>query len=395
MIYQTFSIFFLINQDSKNRKNYLPFKLLKNRATPFETIVNEQDPLFIMYTSGTTGIPKGAKGSHLGVIHSVMNYQQIFRTTNQTKTLITIPLFHVTGLIGQLLHMVKVGGTSVIMRNYKTPEYIKLVNDKEITFLFNVPAIYIMMLAHPEFNMYHFNKVKTIAYGGAPLPSEVFYSLKVNFPNAFLHNAYGATETQSPTTLMPKHYAESKVKSVGCAVPGAELKIVNEEGKSCVPGEIGELHIKGAMVIEEYWNNVEANHNSFIDGYWCSGDIAMMDEDKFVYIMDRKKDMINRGGEKIYSIEVENVLYEHPSILDAAVVGIPDKIFGERIVAAIVPKENASINIEELENFLILRLAPFKVPKEIEIVNELPRNPGGKILKNVLKERMFKGELKQ
>jgi long-chain acyl-CoA synthetase len=384
--------FFLISQDSNVRKNYLPFELLKNSTTPLKTIVNEQDPLFIMYTSGTTGLPKGAKGSHLGVIHSVMSYQQIFKTSTITKTLITIPLFHVSGLIGQLLHMVKVGGTSVIMRNYKTREYMKLVNDKEITFLFNVPAIYVMMMGHPDFTTYNFDKVNTIAYGGAPLPVEVYYSLRFNFPNAFLHNAYGATETQSPTTLMPQHYPPSKVMSVGLPVPVAELKVIDERGQSCLTGEIGELLIKGPMIIEEYWNNDEANQKSFSDGYWCSGDIAMIDEDGFVYIMDRKKDMINRGGEKIYSIEVENILYEHPSILEAAVVGIPDSIFGEIVTAAIVPKVGIKISKEEIKSFLSQRLADYKVPKEIEIVNELPRNSGGKILKNVLKERMSKGE---
>lgn len=365
--------------------NYSPFEQLEHKAIPSEITVDETDPLFIMYTSGTTGLPKGAMGSHLGVVHSVMNYENVFKTSSETKTLITVPLFHVTGMIGQLLHMVKTGGSSIIMRRYKTPHFIQKVAEEKINFLFNVPAIYVMMMEHPDFKQYDYEYVDCIAYGGAPLPSEVFYALKQHFPNAYLHNAYGATETHSPTTLMPQDYPEDKVTSVGLPVPVAEIKVVDDNGDVCPPGTVGELLIKGPMVVEGYWNNEEANYKSFMDGYWCSGDLAMVDEHGFVYIMDRKKDMINRGGEKIFSIEVENVLYEHPSILEAAIVGIPDKIFGEAVKAVIVPKEGLELTAEEVQSFVAQRLAKFKVPTVIEFMQELPRNPGGKILKNAIK----------
>jgi long-chain acyl-CoA synthetase len=378
--------FFLIGNQTSKRKDYLPFEILEQTSSIMETNISEDDPLFIMYTSGTTGLPKGAVGSHLGAIHSSMNYHHVLKTDQEAKTLIAVPLFHVTGLIGQLLHMVRVGGTSVIMRRFKTEEYIRLTAEEEISFLFNVPAIYIMMMTHPNFSLYQYSKINCIAYGGAPMSSETINKLKKYFPNAYLHNAYGATETSSPATIMPQGYPDDKVTSVGMKVPVGEMKVVNDQDEPCPPGEVGELLIKGPMVVEGYWENAAANQTSFIDGYWRSGDLAKIDQEGFVYIVDRKKDLINRGGEKIFSIEVENVLYDHPKILEAAVVGIPDPIFGEAVKAVVVPKAQETIEVEEIRSFVADRLANYKVPRMIEIAEELPRNAAGKILKNVLKK---------
>jgi long-chain acyl-CoA synthetase len=377
--------YFIIDDENEVREHYLPYDVLKQKTDSISVDVSEDDPVYIMYTSGTTGVPKGAVGSHLGIIHSAMNYEYVFKTSPATKTLITIPLFHVTGLIGQLIHMVQVGGTSVIMRKYKTPDYIRAVVREHINFLFNVPAIYIMVMEHKDFDNFTYPQVTCVAYGGAPMPSETYYSLKRNFPNAFLHNAYGATETHSPTTLMPQSYPEDKITSVGRTVPVGEMKVIDEKGEVCPPGKVGELLIKGPMVIQGYWKNEEANRKSFKDGFWCSGDLATIDQEGFVYIMDRKKDMINRGGEKIFSIEVENILYEHPSILEAAVVGIPDKIFGESVKAVIVVKDGHALTAEEIKAFVGERLAQYKVPTVVEFMKELPRNPGGKIIKNAIK----------
>jgi long-chain acyl-CoA synthetase len=378
--------FFLIGNQTANRKDYLPFEILEQSSSIIEATLSEDDPLFIMYTSGTTGIPKGAVGSHLGAIHSAMNYQNMLKTTAESRTLIAVPLFHVTGLIGQLLHMVRVGGTSVIMRRFKTEKYIRLTAEEDISFLFNVPTIYIMMMAHPDLSLHHYSKINCIAYGGAPMSAETIYKLKKYFPNAYLHNAYGATETSSPATIMPQGFPEDKVTSVGMSVPVGELKVVNDLNVPCPPGEVGELLIKGPMVVEGYWENAAANQTSFIDGYWRSGDLAKMDHQGFVYIVDRKKDLINRGGEKIYSIEVESALYNHPKVLEAAVVGIPDPIFGEAVKAVIVPKNHETIEVEEIRAFVADRLASYKVPRIIEFADELPRNAAGKILKNVLKK---------
>jgi long-chain acyl-CoA synthetase len=381
--------YFLIGNEMPKRKDYLPFEILEQKTSASEVYVSETDPLFIMYTSGTTGLPKGAVGSHLGAIHSSINYELVLHTNHETKTLIAVPLFHVTGLIGQLLHMIRVGGTSVLMRRYKTEEYIRLTAEEAISFLFNVPTIYVMMMSHKDFQIYSYENVNFIAYGGAAMSSDTINMLKRYFPNAFLHNAYGATETSSPATIMPKIYDYSKINSVGLPVPVGELKVVDKNDIQCSPGEVGELLIKGPMIIEGYWNNDVANQTSFIDGFWRSGDLAKIDEEGFIYIMDRKKDMINRGGEKIFSIEVENVLYNHPNVLEAAVVGVPDAIFGEIVKAVIVPKAGETIDKQEIQAFVAGQLANYKVPKEIELISELPRNPAGKVIKEKLKNLLL------
>lgn len=361
-------------------------KLLAPQSVDPKVEVHEDDPLFIMYTSGTTGLPKGAVGSHLGVIHSALNYEQMLKTDYTARTLIAVPLFHVTGLIGQLLHMVKVGGTSVLMRRYKTEPFIRLIAKEKITFLFNVPTIYTMMLSSPEFSQYTYDSIRSIAYGGAPMSTETIEKLKCAFPQVVLHNTYGATETSSPTAIMPMGQQDRKSLAVGVPVPGSEVKVVNEQGEPCAAGEIGELWIKGAMVIEGYWNNPQANATSFVDSYWCSGDLAKLDEDGYIYILDRKKDMINRGGEKVFSVEVENVLYQYPKVFEAAVAGLPHPLYGEVVGAFLVPKTGEQISQEEIQSFVALHLADYKVPAVVHILENLPRNPGGKVLKNQLKE---------
>jgi acyl-CoA synthetase (AMP-forming)/AMP-acid ligase II len=301
------------------------------------------------------------------------------------RTLIAIPLFHVSGLIGQFIHMMLVGGTSVLLREYSTREFLQTAVRNQITFMFNVPAIYNLLLMHKE-EASQITTLRLALYGGAPMSADTIMRLKTLFPGLDLQNAYGATETSSPATLMPKDWEISKVLSVGRPVPGSTCKVIGEDGRECEPQEVGELWIHGAMVIPEYWENEAANRGSFEQGFWKSGDMAMIDKDGYVYIMDRKKDIINRGGEKIYSVEVENVLYSHPKILEAAVIGVPDEIFGEQVKAFVVPVESETITAEEVIEFVKSHLAHFKTPKYVEFLQGLPRNPGGKVMKHTLRE---------
>lgn len=350
-------------------------------------LVNEEDSAFILYTSGTTGRPKGAVISHMNTIHSLMNYRNVLETDSSMKTLIAVPMFHVTGLVGQLLHMFYIGGTAYSMNRYQNNAYIDLMLKYKINFVFNVPTIFIMLSRIDEFQKNSFDFVRKVAFGGSPIYQQTFDLLKKAFPNAELHNAYGATETTSPATLMPVTYFESKVTSVGLPVAGADIKVINLEGEDCQLGEAGELYIKGPMVVKGYWENPEANTSNFTDGYWHSGDIGLMDEDGFVYIRDRKKDMINRGGEKIFSIEVEDVLKSHAAVVEAAVIGEPDPIFGEKVKAFIVGPTIKSEDLVSIQEHCRKHLAKFKVPEEFEILESLPRNASGKILKNTLKIR--------
>ncbi|MDQ0163603.1 acyl-CoA synthetase (AMP-forming)/AMP-acid ligase II [Bacillus alveayuensis] len=272
------------------------------------------------------------------------------------------------------------------MERYQNKKYIEYILKYKINFLFNVPTIFIMMSTVEEFKNSHFDFVKKVVFGGSPIYQQTFQMLKESFPNAELHNAYGATETTSPATLMPIKYPKSKVNSVGKPVPVADIKVVKENGEECRVNEIGELFIKGPMVIKEYWNNPEANEKNFTDGYWHSGDIGFMDEDGFVYVRDRKKDMINRGGEKIFSIEVEDVLKSHELITEAAVIGVPDEIYGERVKAFVVGRKLSESSIQKIKDHCQKHLAKYKIPEFFEVVDQLPRNASGKILKNKLKE---------
>jgi long-chain acyl-CoA synthetase len=371
------------------RKGFVPFERLIAPAEPApHTDIDEQDPLYIMYTSGTTGIPKGAVGSHVGVIHAVMSYNRIMGTTEQDRSLDAVPFFHVTGLVGQLIHMVYTGGANVIVRRFRSAEFIQELSEARITFTFNVPAVYVMMLLDPSFHRYRYDEVRILAYGGASMSPHTIEQLEREFPGVQLYNAYGATETTSPATVMPRGYYKSMLLSVGLPIPVIEVKIVDSSGETCAPSQTGELLIKGPNVVQGYWDNQEANEKSFYGDYWRSGDIAMMDELGFIYIMDRAKDMINRGGEKIFSVEVENIILGHPSVLEAAVVGIPDQVFGESVKAVIVPKPGTAVNEAEIQEFVRLYLADFKIPRKVEIRSELPRNPGGKVMKYLLRNEV-------
>ena len=361
-------------------------KLLKATKDPYQSNVNEEDSAYILYTSGTTGRPKGAVLSHINIIHSVINYANVFETDSTIKTAIAVPMFHVTGLVGQLFHMFYVGGTVYSIRRYQNEEYIHKVLEYQINFLFNVPTIFLMMFTSKEFQIGSFDFVKKVAFGGAPFYQQTFQLLKKAFPNATLHNAYGATETTSPATLMPVNYPNSKISSVGKAVKVAEIKVMNLLGEECQPGESGELYIKGPMVIKEYWDNISANLSSFSEGFWKSGDIGIVDEEGYFYIQDRIKDMINRAGEKIFSIEVEDVLKNHPLVEEAAVIGVPDPIFGEKVKAFIVGRDLTEKHFLEIKQHCLYHLAKFKVPEEFKILESLPRNASGKILKNNLKD---------
>lgn len=217
------------------------------------------------------------------------------------------------------------------------------------------------------------------------MTAETISRLRERFPGLTLQNAYGATETSSPATIMPADWPAHKIASVGKPVPGADIRIMDERGRQVPAGEVGELWISGPMVIPAYWDNEGANASSFENGFWKSGDLAKIDEDGYVYIMDRKKDLINRGGEKIYSIEIESVLSAHPQIAEAAVVGVPDAIFGEQIKACIVPKAGQQLEIDQIKAYAGQFLAPYKVPKYVQLMTSIPRNPGGKIMKHLLR----------
>lgn len=362
-----------------------PWVELEESAKAPAVTVSEEDVASILYTSGTTGLPKGAALTHFNFAHTALHYQRAMGITEEDRTLIAVPMFHVTGLAAQLVLMVHVGGTSIILPEFKADRFLTVAEAEGMTHTIVVPSIYVLCLMNPRINEVRLEHWRIAAYGGAPMPEATIMAMAERFPSVRLMNAYGATETCSPTTLMPPEDTAARPGSVGLPVMCAELKVVDDEGRELPHDQPGELLIRGPMVVPGYWANPEATERSFVEGYWRSGDVARIDRDGYVYILDRKKDMINRGGYKIYSAEVENVLYQYEEILEAAVVGVPDPVLGERVKAVVVPKPGHQVDIQRLRYFCADHLADYKVPELVEVVPQLPRNPGGKVMKHLLR----------
>ena len=270
------------------------------------------------------------------------------------------------------------------MRSYKTDRALSLIEKEKATFTATVPTILWMMMKWPDFKKYDLSHFKKIMYGGSPSSEALIRELNQNFPNAKLCEGFGMTEATVVVTLMPPEDTLRKLGSVGLPVPFLEVKVINEGGKEVNLGEVGELCINGPTVCTGYWNQSEITREAFKDGWLHTGDLARMDEEGFIYIMGRKKEMIIRGGENVYCVEVENVLYSYPKVLEAALIGVPDDIFGEEGKAIIVLKPGEKVFDEEIRAHCRKYLAEYKVPKYVDFVESLPRNPGGKVLKSLL-----------
>jgi long-chain acyl-CoA synthetase len=333
----------------------------------------EEDVAAILYTSGTTGKPKGAMLTNLGIVHSSMNFEACMGFSQATRALAAVPLSHVTGVIALLTTMVRCAGTLVILPAFKARDFLQVMEKERITYTLIVPAMYNLCLLEKDFGEFDLSAWKVGGYGGAPMPAATISALAEKLPNLGLMNAYGATETTSPATIMPAEAQAAHLDSVGLAVPGAEIKVVDDE-----------LWIRGPMVVKGYWDNPEATQREFTDGFWHSGDVGSIDAGGFVRVLDRKKDMINRGGYKVFTAEVEAALAAHPAVVESAVVGFPCPVLGERVQAFVVLKN--PVPEESLRRFCADRLADYKVPEKFTLGAEpLPRNANGKVLKRQLR----------
>lgn len=358
---------------------------LTEPAAPPAVAVGEEDVAFIMYTSGTTGRPKGAMGTHLGIVSSNVSLERCMGLRDGDRTLVAVPLFHVTGLIGQLLSMALVGGTTVIMRTFDAGEALRLLDAERITYMIAAPTVFTMMRQQPGYRAAG-RSLRAVGYGGAPTPPDGVAAMREWLPAATLQNAYGMTETCSPTTLMPPGQELRRISSVGWPVPIADVRTVEVgTGRECEVDEVGELWVSGPMVVPGYWRNPEATAAAMGDGWLRTGDLAKIDADGYVTVMDRLKDMINRGGEKIYCVEVEDVLCAHPAVLEAAVFGVRDAVYGEAVKACVVARAGATVDPDDVRRWVGARLAKFKVPREVAVVEALPRNPNGKVIKSALR----------
>jgi long-chain acyl-CoA synthetase len=351
----------------------------------------ETDVAVILYTSGTTGNPKGAMLTHLNIVHSVLHYQATMKLGANEVSALAVPASHVTGLIAIIAAMIHVAGCTVIVPAFKAESLIALMQRERVTHTLMVPAMYNLCLLQPAFAAADLGAWRIGGYGGAPMPVATIDALAQKLPGLTLLNCYGATETTSPATMMPMGDTRAFADSVGVPLPAADVRVMDDDGRELPAGDTGELWIAGPMVVPGYWANAEATAAAFTAGWWHSGDLGSIDAQGYVRVFDRKKDMLNRGGFKIYSVEVENVLMAWPGMVEAAVVGRPCPVLGER-VHAFVHAPGAGADDAALHAFCAARLADYKVPETFTwTATPLPRNANGKLMKRLLRERLQGG----
>ncbi len=355
------------------------------------------DPLLILYTSGTTGRPKGAVLTQATQLWNSVNIGTAVGLTAADVTLNVLPMFHSGGLGLFVLPSLHVGATAVLQRKFDPEEMVRLIRMHGVTAMFGVPAIYLALLQSEAFPRADMSKIR-LSCGGAPCPRTVIEAFRER--GILFQQGYGLTETAPTCTLIPAADAFRKVGSVGKAAVHVEVRIVDEDGRDVPTGEIGEVWTRGPNLFSGYWRRQAATADAFAPpgegagpeggyaGWWFrTGDLATMDEEGFVYIVDRKKDMIISGGENIYPAEVEDVLYRHSAIAEAAVIGVPDERWGEVPAAVVVTKAGQSLSYHELKAFCEGHLARYKVPKSLVLMEALPRNAAGKVLKRILRDR--------
>ncbi|HKT53412.1 MAG TPA: class I adenylate-forming enzyme family protein [Caulobacteraceae bacterium] len=375
---------------------------LPDQALP-DVRIEPEDPATIFYTSGTTGKPKGALNTNRNVNCNVMTYAcaaaRVFLRRGETPPepdpkapqramLLSVPFFHVTGCVAVLNPALASGAKLVTMRKWDPVRAFELIEREKITGAGGVPTIAWQLLEHPLRKNYDLSSLESIAYGGAPSAPELVRKIRETFPNSAAGNGWGMTETTAAATTHGAEDYDHRPDSAGPPAPVTDLKVMSVEGdRELSVGQVGELWCKGPQVVRAYWNKPEASAQTFRDGWVRTGDLARLDEEGFVYIVDRAKDMLIRGGENIYCIEVENVLYDHPAVMDAALVGLPHKTLGEEPAAVVTLKPGAEVSEQALRAFAAERVAAFKVPVRIVFRHEiLPRNANGKIMKNELKK---------
>lgn len=366
-----------------------PFEVLLDETAAGipPAVVDEEDTAVILYTSGTTGRPKGAMLTHLNIVHSAMHFEQSMVFEQGERAVLTVPASHVTGLVANLLTMIRVAGCSIIMREFNVEAFMRLLAEEGVTYTIMVPAMYNLCLLRANFESLDLSAWRVGGFGGAPMPEATIARFHEKLPNLQLVNAYGATETTSPTTVMPPAYTEAHPDSVGMTLACADVRIMDDDGKEVPAGESGELWIGGPMVVPGYWNNAEATAANFTAGYWRSGDIGSIDVEGFVRIFDRKKDMINRGGYNVYSAELENLLYDCPGVAECAAVAQPDPVLGEKIHVYICYSDPA-LDEARIKRFCAEHLADYKIPDFVTLQEEsLPRNANGKVIKRDLRDR--------
>jgi len=349
--------------------------------------VLEEDEHSIMYTSGTTGFPKGAVHTHRSRLWNSLNMLVDTGLRGSDVFAITSPMFHIAAGHTMFFSPIFIGATVVILPSFSLPEFFQLIEGEKISAFFAVPTMFVRMVEHPNFRDYDLSSVRLLFTGGAVASVELKEKIMKAFPRATLDDLMGLTEGGPLTTFLPHREALRKPGSVGRAHFSQMVRVVNDRGEDVRADEVGEIIVKGPAVMKGYYKNPEATAKALRDGWLYTGDLARVDEEGFQYLAVRRTDLIVSGGENVYPAEVEKVLLEHPQIKDAAVIGVKDSEWGERVLAFVVPQDGEHTDEEEILSFCREKLAGYKRPRRVVFVQELPKNQLGKVLYKELRNR--------
>jgi len=356
-----------------------------SREEPGLTL-SEKDLCQLMYTSGTTGRPKGVLITHRNVLWNLVNALLGREEKEGEISLVIGPLYHTAALNNHFTIRVAMAGTSILLKRFEPKRVMEIIEKERVTVISGAPAVYHHLLALPDVERFDTRSVTKCTTGSSILPDETKERLLKLFPNAKgVYDVYGCTEASPNITILKAEDSLRKRECVGPPLPFLEVRIVDEQDRDLPTGEVGELICRGPNVMKGYYKDRKATQETLRGGWLRTGDLARMDEEGFIYIVDRKKDMIVSGGENIYPREIEEVLYHHPKIQDVAVIGVPDQLWGESVKAFIVLKRGESMKEEDVIEYCKSHLASYKKPKVVEFVEVLPRNPSGKVLKTELR----------
>jgi long-chain acyl-CoA synthetase len=342
------------------------------------------DPAAIIYTSGTTGYPKGVVLTHLNYLFDSEQFVTATQMTRQDRFLCILPLFHVNGQVVTTLSPMFAGGSMVLMEKFSPKDFFPTLARFKATAFSGVPTVYAILLNLPDAEQYDLSSLRFCVCGAAPMPVELFQSFEKKF-SAFILEGYGLSEGTCVSSVNPLG-GHRKIGSIGLPLPRQEMKVVDDQDRELEAGRVGEIVVRGENVMREYFKNPQATMETLRGGWLHTGDLGYEDHEGYFYIVGRKKEMIIRGGENIYPKEIEEVLYRHPKVLEAAVIGLPDQIWGEEVCAFIVLKEGMQGSPEEFMEYCKSRLADFKCPRKVVFWGQFPKTATGKIQKGKLKE---------
>jgi acyl-CoA synthetase (AMP-forming)/AMP-acid ligase II len=380
---------------------WLSYEGITSAVTDDELIFPEagdDDLSVLMFTAGTTGFPKGVMLTHESFSSYILSNVMPADPDEEERNILTVPLYHIAGMQA-VISAVYGGRTLIIQRQFEPDSWMELVEREKADRAMMVPTMLKMLMEHENFASYDLSSLKVITYGAASMPLEVIKRAIAEFPNTHFINAFGATETAATITMLPpedhmltgtEEEIEKKLKrlsSIGKPLDDVEVQILGEDGKQMPTGEVGDIVARGGRVMKGYWNMEEATAEAIRDGWLHTGDLGYQDEDGYIFLSGRAKDFIKRGGEMISPEEVEQVLQSHPAIDEAAIIGIPDLDWGERVRAIVVAKSGQVVDEADVIEFCRQRLASYKKPESVVVTDELPRNPLGKVLKTALREQ--------